>query len=225
MSILRRNILLFALMVAAAGLTLLLHPSQLVAEQKTPIDLANMIPRTFGSWREETLSAAQIIDPQQQEYSGEVYSQVLSRSYINANGYRIMLSVAYGKTQRGKQRLHQPEVCYPAGGFAVNSNRSGKLLTPYGAIPVRRLETQLNRERSEPITYWAMIGDQVALGSFERKLIEMRYGLQGHIADGLLFRVSSTDSDPEGAFAQQALFVTDVLTALSPAERHRLTGL
>lgn len=225
MSFLWRNLLLFFLMLSTAGLTLALHPSQEVAEQKAPIDLANMIPRSPGNWHEETLSTAQIVDPQQLEFLDAAYSQVLSRSYVNADGYRIMLSIAYGKTQRGKLQLHHPEVCYPGQGFAVNSNRSGKLLTPYGAIPVRRLETQLNRERSEPVTYWAMIGDEVALGSFARKLVEIRHGLQGDILDGLLFRVSSVDNNSDAAFAQQALFVTDLLGALSPEDRRRIAGL
>jgi EpsI family protein len=225
MSFLWRNLLLFILMLSAAGLTLALHPSQQVADQKPGIDLAGMIPPILGNWREETLSAAQIVDPQQLEVLDAAYSQVLSRSYIDANGYRIMLSIAYGKTQRGNLQLHHPELCYPGQGFAVNSNRSGKLETPYGAIPVRRLETQLNRDRSEPVTYWAMIGDEVALGSFERKLVEMRHGLRGKILDGLLFRVSSIDNNSDAAFAHQAEFVADLLAALSAEDRRRVAGL
>ena len=225
MSFLWRNLLLFALMLTAGSLTLALHPSQLVADQAAPIDLAKMIPSTLGGWREETQSAAQIVDPQQLEALDATYSQILSRSYVDANGYRIMLSIAYGKTQRGNLQLHHPELCYPGQGFAVNANRSGKLLTPYGEIPVRRLETQLNRDRSEPVTYWAMIGDEVALGSFARKLVEIRHGLQGEILDGLLFRVSSVDNNSDAAFAQQAMFVTDLLGALSPEDRRRIAGL
>jgi EpsI family protein len=225
MSFLWRNVLLFALMLTAAGLTQALHPTQQVADQRAPMDLASIIPGTLASWREDTQSAAQIVDPQQLELIDVTYSQTLTRSYVDANGYRIMLSIAYGKTQRGNLQLHHPELCYPAQGFAVNSNRTGELATPYGAIPVRRLETQLNRDRSEPVTYWAMIGDQVALGSFDRKLVEMRHGLRGNILDGLLFRVSSVDNNSEAAFALQASFVADLLGALSPADRQRIAGI
>lgn len=225
MSFLWRNVLLFALMLSAAGLTQALHPTQQVADQRAPMDLASIIPGTLAGWREDTQSAAQIVDPQQLELIDVTYSQTLTRSYVDANGYRIMLSIAYGKTQRGNLQLHHPELCYPAQGFAVNSNRTGELATPYGAIPVRRLETQLNRDRSEPVTYWAMIGDQVALGSFDRKLVEMRHGLRGNILDGLLFRVSSVDNNSEAAFALQASFVADLLGALSPADRQRIAGI
>lgn len=225
MSFLWRNILLFALMLTAAGLTQALHPTQQVADQKDDLELASMIPSTLGGWHEDTQSAAQIVDPQQLELLDITYSETLTRTYVDANGYRIMLSIAYGKTQRGNLQLHHPEVCYPGQGFAVNSNRTGELATPYGAIPVRRLETQLNRDRSEPVTYWAMIGDQVALGSFDRKLLEMRHGLQGNILDGLLFRVSSVDHNSEAAFTLQASFVADLLGALSPVDRRRISGL
>lgn len=225
MSFLWRNLVLLALMLTTAGVTLAVHPSQLLADSRAPLDLASMIPSTLGGWQEDTRSAAQIVDPQQLEVIDAAYSQVLSRSYVNASGYRIMLSIAYGKTQRGNLQLHHPELCYPGQGFAVNANRTGKLATPYGEIPVRRLETQQNRDRSEPVTYWAMIGDEVALGSFARKLVEVRHGLQGQILDGLLFRVSSIDRNPEAAFALQASFVAELLGALTPADRRRLSGL
>lgn len=219
-----RNFILLALMLAASGLTLALHPTYKVADQRPEFDLQAMIPDTFGDWREEQQATAQIIDPVTQETLDKTYSQLLSRTYVNQKGHRIMLSLAYGKTQRGDLQLHHPEVCYPAQGFEQRSNNKGQLATANGAIPVRRLEMR-SGERNEPITYWAMIGDQVALGSVERKIIEMRYGMRGEIADGLLFRISSIEQDSAAAFEHQAAFVSDLLGALSPADRHRISGI
>jgi EpsI family protein len=217
--------ILFAMMLTASALALALRPSQLIAALGPALDLEAMIPRAFPGWREEQKLAGQIVDPQQQEALDEAYSQVLSRSYVDAEGYRIMLSIAYGKTQRGNLQLHHPELCYPGQGFAIHSNRVGQLATPYGAIPVRRLETQLNLERSEPVTYWAIVGNQVVLNSVARKLVELRYGVTGKIADGLLFRVSSIGTDSNAAFDKQTLFVTSLLGALSAEDRLRISGI
>lgn len=220
-----RNLLLMVLMLLCAALTALLRPSATLASERPAIDLAAMLPTTFGDWTEQSDGISKIVDPQIKTTIDAAYSQVLARTYINNQGYRIMLSVAYGSTQRGNLQLHHPEVCYPAQGFEVQSNRTGELLTSTGSIPVRRLETQYNKDRIEPVTYWAMVGDQVVLGSVQRKLVEMRYGLSGQIADGLLFRVSSIDPHANAGFEQQTLFVSQLLAALTPAIRHRVSGL
>lgn len=220
-----QSLTLLALMLVASGLALALRPSQQIAALNPALDLEMMIPRAFPGWREERESAGQVVDPRQQQVLDEAYSQVLSRSYVDAEGYRIMLSIAYGKTQRGNLQLHHPELCYPGQGFSIHSNRAGQLATPYGEIPVRRLETQLSRERSEPVTYWAMVGDQVVLNSVARKLVEMRYGVQGKVADGLLFRVSSIGTDSSAAFDKQTVFVASLLGALSAEDRLRISGI
>lgn len=58
-------------------------------------DLQATIPLSFSEWREEAQAPALIINPQQKELLEAIYSQTLSRSYRNAQGYRIMLSIAY----------------------------------------------------------------------------------------------------------------------------------
>jgi EpsI family protein len=83
----------------------------------------------------------------------------------------------------------------------------------------------LNRERSEPVTYWAIVGNQVVLNSVSRKLVEMRYGVQGKVADGLLFRVSSIGTDSNAAFDKQSMFVVSLLGALSAEDRLRISGI
>jgi EpsI family protein len=213
------------IMVGAACLTAFIHPDKSAADLRAPVVLEQLVPQTFGDWKELTNATAQIIDPQQQQSLEKVYSQTISRTYINPQGYRIMLSLVYGKTQRGDLQLHHPEICYPAQGFEVISNRTGQLPTDYGPIPVRRLETKLSAERIEPVTYWAMVGDQIVLGSLQRKAVELRYGLRGYTVDGLLFRISSIDAGTERAFTQQTLFVSQLLSALSPDSRRVLAGV
>ena len=219
-----RNFILLVLMLAASGLALALRPTHKVADQEPPLDLEAVIPRTFGEWREEKQFSAQIVDPQQQEMIDKIYTQTLSRTYVNASGYRIMLAIAYGDDQRDSLQTHYPEVCYPAQGFELLSRQSGNMSSSFGAIPVTRLVTSLEKRRIEPVTYWVMIGDKPITGGWNKKLAEMRYGLNGFIPDGLLFRVSSIDEENKHAFQMHQSFISDILSAISPPERKRVSG-
>jgi EpsI family protein len=220
-----RGLILLTIMAATASLTVLMRPSKSAADLHAPVILDVLVPQVFGNWKELPNATAQIIDPQQQQSLQKLYSQTLSRTYTNPQGYRIMLSLVYGKTQRGDLQLHHPEICYPAQGFEVLSNRTAQLPTRYGSIPVRRLETKLSAERIEPVTYWAIVGDQIVLDSVHRKAVELRYGLRGYTVDGMLFRVSSVDAGSERAFDQQALFVTQLLGVLTVENRRILAGV
>ncbi|MDN5934788.1 MAG: EpsI family protein [Nitrosospira sp.] len=223
MNIWVRNTILLALMLAASGLALALRPTHKIAEQGPAIDLETMIPRTFGDWREERQSSARIVDPQQQEMIDKIYTQTLSRTYVNADGYRIMLAVAYGDDQRDAMQTHYPEVCYPAQGFSLKDKQAGILATASGSIPVTRILTNLG-SRDEPVTYWTTIGDRVVRSGIQKKLAEMRYGLNGEIPDGMLIRVSSIDSDAANAYDMQVRFADQMLGALTPEYRQKLNG-
>lgn len=220
-----RNCILLALMVAASGLAFALRPTHRIADQGPKIDLEAMIPRTFGEWREEKQVSAQIVDPQQKEALGRIYTQLLTRTYMNPRGYRVMLSIAYGEDQRDGLEMHYPEICYPAQGFQVLSTKDGVLEFDSALkLPLRQLETTLDQQRDEPITYWTVIGEFQVTGRVAKKLAEMWYGAQGKIPDGLLFRVSSIDPDPTRGFAQQALFIRALYEALTPHSKQRLVG-
>jgi EpsI family protein len=225
MNIWHRNFILLALMLAASGSALFLRPTHKIAYQGPAVDLKAMIPHEFGEWREETQSSAQIVNPQQKEVIDRIYKQTLSRTYVNAAGYRVMLSIAYGEDQRDSVELHYPEVCYPAQGFQVVSNRKVDLQFQGGIIPVRRLETVMGEQRREPVTYWTMIGKQAVLGGIDKKLAEMHFGLKGQIPDGLLFRISSNDPYAERAFALQKQFVENLIATVDPGVRQRISGL
>ena len=143
---------------------------------------------------------------------------------MNASGYHIMLSLAYGSDQHGSLQAHKPEVCYPAQGFVVQNNEAGLLATAFGDIPVRRLFTTM-RARQEPVTYWFTVGDKAVQGKLQKRLVDLRYGLTGRIPDGMLFRVSSIDPDQGRAYQMQDQFINQLLQTVSPAERKRLSGL
>src|SRR6185295_11767480 len=100
--------------------------------------LEQVVPAQIGEWR-LLPQDGQVVNPQTKELLDKLYSQLLSRTYVNASGYRVMLALAYGDDQRGDLQAHKPEVCYPAQGFALHSNEQGEVLTPFGNIPARRL--------------------------------------------------------------------------------------
>jgi len=218
-----RNFILLALMVAASGLAFALRPTHKIADQGPKIDLEVMIPRAFGEWREEKQASVQIVDPRQKELLDKIYSQLLTRTYVNPGGYHIMLSIAYGSDQSGSLQVHKPEVCYPAQGFTLQKREGSALATAGGAIPVTRILTNLG-PRVEPVTYWITVGDRVVTGGIQKKLIEMSYGFSGKIPDGTLIRVSSIDAIADRAYEIQNRFAAELLGALAPEHRQRFTG-
>lgn len=213
------------LMASAAAVATAMTPTKRIVDVLPKLDLEASIPEQFGDWTMDKRATGGVVNPQQTELLNQLYSQILTRTYYNSQGYRIMLSIAYGEDQRDGNQLHYPEVCYPAQGFQVTSNRKGTLDTGLGLIPVRRLETHLSQNRFEPITYWTTVGTQSLTGGVDKKLAEMRYGLRGEIPDGLLFRVSSIDKDPGSAFEVQAKFVREMVASLKDEERLRISGL
>ncbi|MBC7162750.1 MAG: EpsI family protein [Immundisolibacter sp.] len=217
-----RTVLIGICMLAAAGLAYAMKPTRMVAGADT-FQLESAIPRQFGAWTEQK-QQVQIVDPRQQETIDRIYSQVLMRSYVNGEGVRVMLSIAYGDNQEDDLQVHRPEVCYPAQGAQLLSTVNASLPTPWGEIPIRRLTTQFG-PRHEPVTYWVMVGDRAIIGSLQGKLAQMRYGFRGQIPDGMLVRASTIDPDDERAFAQQARFLQDLLAAVPPETRKRLSGL
>ncbi len=219
----RMALVIAALMCAASVGAMVLRPSTKVADA-APFSLDTAIPRQFGDWREEPQKSVQVINPETQALLDKLYSQIVTRTYINADGYRIMLSVAYGADQRGSLQVHKPEICYPAQGFTLIRNEASEIVTRFGQIHAQRLFTTMGT-REEPVTYWFTTGDAVVRSKLQKRLMDLRYGLTGLIPDGMIFRVSSLDSDQAQANRYQDQFVNQLLQSVSPADRKRLSGL
>ena len=215
---------LAALMCLASVAGYAARPGAKAVDKGNAVSLEMMVPKGFADWTELPDQGAQVVNPQTKALLDKLYSQILTRSYVNKQGYRIMLSMAYGDDQRGGLQAHRPEVCYPAQGFKLGAVQDGPLATPFGNIDVRRLSTSLGA-RSEPVTYWLTVGDQVIKSKFDKRIAEIRLGLTGQIPDGLLFRISSIDVDTNQAFAMQQKFVADMMAAVPAGTRRQLSGL
>ena len=217
-------LVLVALMCAASVAGIAARPSAKVADKGNSISLEAVVPRQFGEWVELPDRSTQVVNPQTRELLDKLYSQILTRTYVDRSGYQIMLSMAYGDDQRGGLQAHRPEVCYPAQGFKLGKVEDGQLATSYGNIDVRRLSTNFGA-RNEPVTYWLTVGDQVVQTGFDKRVAQIRLGLTGQIPDGLLFRISSIDDDASRAYAMQQKFVADMMASVPPAARKQLSGL
>ena len=116
-----RSILIAALMAVTAAVGVAARPSTKASTAGPRYVLETLVPRQFDDWREVATEGAQVVNPQTQQLLDKLYSQILTRTYVNQNGYRVMLSLAYGDDQRADLTAHKPEVCYPAQGFQVRT--------------------------------------------------------------------------------------------------------
>lgn len=218
-----RALLVALLMLAGAGAAVMARPTKALADQIGIPNLEALLPKKFGNWRVDTSLPTILPSPDVQAQLDKIYNQVLSRTYVNDKGQRIMLSVAYGGDQSDGTSAHRPEVCYPAQGFAITSNQVADLQLGGRDLQVRRLMSKLGA-RNEPITYWVVVGDEVVTTGIGQKLAQMRYGVRGVIADGMLVRISSIDADMERGHELQAQFARDLYSSIDPAAAARFFG-
>jgi exosortase B len=210
----------------AVSMTLALIAAQFLQPSKEPTasvpwDLDKAVPAQFGDWQVQVDGVSPVASPSAQETLNRIYSQTLSRTYINSNGDRVMLALAYGSQQTDELKAHRPEVCYPAQGFHVLQKQAAKLDINGVTIPVTRL-VAASGSRVEPITYWLAVGGTAAATDFQRKLVQLRFGLTGTIPDGMLIRISTIEHDPEHAYRVHERFAQDMIASLSAKDRSRI---
>jgi EpsI family protein len=211
------------LMLAVAAASQWMKPTVRLADHRAKVDLEAMFPRQFGDWHLDANLPATIVSPDLQAQLDKLYNAVLSRTYVDGKGHRVMLSVAYGGDQSDATRAHRPDVCYPAQGFSLLSSRSTRIELSQEFLPVQLLVAKLG-PRVEPITFWFTVGDHVAVSAKDQKLAQLRYGLRGIISDGMLVRVSTIDNDSAEAFEVQAGFIKDMYAAFGKDWVSRVFG-
>lgn len=214
-------IVLAALMCCTSVAGVVTRPT---ATTSNPPRLELNVPKNFADWTELPEKGAQVRDPQADKLLQELYGEILTRSYVNKEGYLVMLSLAWGANQTGNLQAHRPEVCYPAQGFKLLAKKDGKLATAFGSIDVVRLDTVLGA-RHEPVTYWLTNGNQVVRSNLDRRIAQIKLWLTGEVPDGLLFRISSIDTDTDQAYAMQQKLTADLLASVPAKFRTRLSGL
>ena len=211
-------------MVLVALIAAVARPTHLMASDYPAFNLETAIPKQFQDWSELNIGSNQVVNPESNELINKIYTQVLTRAYINKTGQIIMLSIAYGENQTEETALHYPEICYPAQGFRIVNNQSSELVTPYKTIRAKQLEA-IAGSRHEFITYWTMLGNLNVRGTKETKLTKLKFAFRNQIPDGLIFRISSIGELPSEEYEIQNNFINEMLRDLPIKYIKNLTGL
>jgi EpsI family protein len=210
------------LLVAATGA--LANPRRRLATELPPLDLDANIPNVLGGWHRDQSIAPVLPSADVQEKINQLYNSVFSRTYIDAQGNRVMFLIAYGADQADRMTLaHLPEACYSSQGFDVWPTATGRVAVPGGMVEVLRLRTRKG-PRVEPVTYWTTVGDGAYIEEFDRRVARARYSLLGVIPDGMLVRISSIDDNESAAFELQAAFIAALFTGIPGQTRERIFG-
>lgn len=219
----REALLIAAAMGATSALAALAKPQREAPGDGERFDLDRIVPQQFGAWRLDEATRAFVRPALREGQRYRIYDQVLERTFVNDDGQRVMLSMAFGSEQSATLQLHRPEVCYRAGGYEVRGVHADSLTLAGQALPVTRLVAQM-QDRIEPITYWSLLGGEVVSGPVGFRWRRLSFAAQRKLLDGLLVRVSSIDADPAHAFEIQARFANDLAMAVAPGDRAVLVG-
>lgn len=218
-----RAIIVLTLMVGATAASVFAVPEAKFSDTRKSFDLQKSVPEQFGDWKFDSSSIPLPPSPDQQSVLDQIYDQILSRTYVNSKGERIMLSITYGSRQNQQLRAHRQEVCYSAQGFKISGLERIALPVAGTVVPLTRMvASQTNRV--EPVTYWFTMGDVVVLSYWERELNQLKFALSGYVPDGYLVRVSSLNPDSNAAFTSHLAFATELMNNLDGELRQRLIG-
>ncbi len=202
--------------MAATGLgTSLVRPN--AAPLAPAPDLAALTPKTFGVWTQVTLGSA-VLPVESTLTDSEVVSY---QAYTDDIGRVATLVMAYGPPLGDGVRLHRPETCYRAQGYAV-SRREVSRLSVDGVTPALvHLDTRSGGRR-EAVSYWLRDGDKFITAVAQRQLSVLQRGFSPR-ADGALVRLS-TSGEGRAAFELHRQFLTDFAAAMSPTLKALLIG-
>lgn len=217
------GVVLATLMGGTSAAAALLKPKKHNVPEMEKLGLEALIPAAFAGWQIDRSVVPVLPPPDVEETIGKLYDETLARTYVNARGQRVMLSIAYGGDQTGRLRVHRPEKCYSAQGFKVDKVAQQQRQVGGANVTINRLYAALGA-RQEPISYWVRVGDETVSGNLAQRLTQLRFSLNGQIPDGLLFRVSNLGSDRAASYALQDSFVDDLVRAMPPRDAAKLVG-
>lgn len=219
----RRDVLMGGALVAgAAGAAALVPRDRLVLMPKGH-ELEAIVPKTLGGWR--YVPTPGIVMPRTEgTLSAKLYGDVLSRVYVSETQLPVIMVMAYGPIQNDLLQLHRPEVCYTAVGFDVSGTTPALLpLRPGVELPVRELVAR-SEQRTETITYWTRIGDDLPTNGTEQRVAKLKQQWAGYISDGILVRLSCAVPPEPGVRDQLAAFARELLQAVPAVDRPALLG-
>ncbi len=211
MTALSRTLFLAVLMALAGAATSALRPAE-TSVAAAP-DLDAMLPGDFGRWRRVALADA-VLPAESTLGPGEA---VAYRAYADDLGRLVTLVAAYGPPLGDSVRLHRPETCYGAQGFAIRTRAVGAA----AGVPVVTLDAQ-SPSRREAVTYWLREGEAFTVRASDSQWRRLMRGFAA-APDGALVRISTTGGD-RPQFDLHREFIEDFTGALPPDARFLLLG-
>ena len=219
----RRDFVMGGALLAGAAGAFAMQPRGRLVLMPPGGQLEAMVPTALGPWTYAP-SGGIVLPRDENSLSAKLYGQVLSRVYFSPQRLPVVLVIAYGEVQNDLLQLHRPEVCYSAVGFEISATEKLILpLAPNADMPARALVARSDR-RTETITYWTRIGDDLPTNGAEQRLAKLRQQFDGYIADGILVRLSSPVEDAPGVRDQLAEFAQLLAMGLAPQDRPALLG-
>lgn len=232
MSFDRRQALLFGISMATVSAVAELAKADVPDPGKGEgLLLSDIFPDQFADWTIDPQSLPVVRTASGGERILEAYDQLLERTFVDSNGYRVMLSVASSYGSAASMQLHMPQVCYSANGYRVSELAPGTLNLSDRDLSVRRMRAEMPG-RIEPLTYWAVVAERVATEYFltgserwEFRRRRLMYALRREPVSGMLVRVSSIDPQTQRAHTIQARFSNAMLRAIDPGYRAKVIGV
>lgn len=220
-------LIILALMALAAAGGFALKP-KLSTVGDVP-QLEAVVPPRFGQWAELPNAFVQVPlsveERRAQESADNTYDQIVSRTYADGKGHRVMLSLAYIKSNRQEGKIHRPELCYIAQGFRVEdiSPKAYGLTSMGGSQITGKRMLVRSPNRLEAVSYWIRLGTLYSESAWQTRLYILKVGLEGLIPDGILVRASqivppgATEAEIERLYQVQEAFMQDMVVATPEA--------
>lgn len=217
----RRSMVLGGLLFVGGGLAMARQP-RLVAPPVSSPTLRRLIPDRVGEWTYQMSSG--LVLPPSDALSDRLYDGLVTKVYAAPGRASIMLLVAYSNKQDGMLQVHRPEVCYPAGGYALSPTRHVRISDGSNTSISANAFAATSISRTEQVLYWIRVGRRFPSRWIDQRLAVVEDNLAGAIPDGVLVRISNFDADLDEALPEMSAFATALLRHTGPMGRRLLVG-
>ena len=211
----RRSVVVGLGLAAGAAFSYFNTPRAL-ASPITEARFQGLIPSKVGGWTSR--KSAELVVPAEDEGQDKLYENLETRIYEGNGLPAMMLLIAYSSVQRNDVQVHRPEVCYPAAGFPIVWTKPATIEAGNRTLLGRELLADRGG-LNERIIYWVRVGDEFPIGWADQRLTMALSNARGVTPDGVLFRVSTIEEDPERAASALRMFIKAFIATSSPSFR------
>jgi EpsI family protein len=207
-------------LASVAGVAAARQPSKNV-DYLGKAKLEEVLPAKIGRWT--FVSNSGLVVPPEDQLARALYSQLLTRTYMDGAGNGIMLLVAQSGSQSGILQIHRPEFCYTAGGYSLTPSVPHPVRLPGRELPALSISASRDA-RTEQIVYWTRIGNHLPTSWTQQRLAVAIDNLKGYIPDAVMVRVSTYGNDKSLALIDVDEFIRELLATVSPPIKRVLIG-